>query len=106
MTLFDDRERAFENKFVHDEELLFRFYARRNKLLGAWAAELLGKSGPERDEYAREVVLTDLVEVDHESDVYRKVAADLANLADERTIKVKMAEFMEMAKAQVMQEER
>ncbi|WP_424931328.1 DUF1476 domain-containing protein [Amaricoccus macauensis] len=106
MTLFDDRERGFENKFVHDEELLFRFYARRNKLLGNWAAELLGKSGPDRDAYAREVVLSDLVEVDHESDVYRKVSEDLEALADERTIKVKMAEFLEMAKQQVMSEEK
>jgi hypothetical protein len=104
MTLFDDREKAFENKFVHDEELLFRFHARRNSLLGAWAAEMLGKSGPERDAYAREVVLTDLVEVDHETNVYRKVSTDLAGLADEKTIRTKMIEFMEQAKAQLMVE--
>lgn len=106
MSIFDDREKAFENKFVHDEELLFRFYARRNKLLGIWAAELLGKSGQDRDAYAREVVLSDLEEVDHESDVYRKVSGDLSTIADEQTIKVKMAEFMEMAREQVMKEEK
>jgi hypothetical protein len=103
MTLFDDRERAFENKFVHDEELLFRFHARRNKLLGAWAAELLGKKGADRDAYARDVVLTDL-EIDHESGVYRKVAADLTNVADEQTIRRKMIELFEIAKGQVMDE--
>jgi hypothetical protein len=102
MTLFDDREKAFENKFAHDEELLFRCYARRNRLLGTWAADLLGKSGPERDTYAREVVLTDLVEVGHESDVYRKLSDDLAELADEGTIRRKMLECMELARAQVM----
>jgi hypothetical protein len=102
MSIFDERERGFENKFIHDEELLFRFYARRNKLLGNWAAELLGKSGAERDAYAREVVLADLEEIDHESDVYRKVASDLSEVADEKTIRLKMLEFLEVAKQQVM----
>ncbi|MEM8571885.1 MAG: DUF1476 domain-containing protein [Pseudomonadota bacterium] len=105
MSLFDEREKAFENKFVHDEELLFRFYARRNKLLGRWAADLLGKSGDERDAYAREVVLADLAEVDHDSDVYKMISADLSNVADEATIRVKMAEFLEAAKEEVMREE-
>ena len=127
MTTFDERERGFENKFVHDEELLFRFYARRNKLLGRWAASLLGKDGDERDAYAREVVLADLAEVDHEnderdayarevvladlaevdheSDVYRKVAEDLGGLADERTIRLKMLELYELAKQEVMKED-
>lgn len=102
MSIFDDREKAFENKFVHDEELLFRFYARRNRLLGNWAAELLGKSGSDRDAYAREVVLADLEEVDHESDVYRKVAADLADVMDEETIRLKMVEFLAVARQQLM----
>lgn len=105
MTTFDERERGFENKFVHDEELLFRFYARRNKLLGRWAAGLLGKDGDERDAYAREVVLADLAEVDHESDVYRKVSEDLGGLADERTIRLKMLELYELAKQEVMNED-
>lgn len=104
MSVFDERERGFENKFAHDEELLFRFYARRNKLLGKWAAQLLGKEGDASDEYARAVVLADLEEVDHESDVYRKVSSDLGQLADEQTIRMKMIEFLEAAREEVMNE--
>ena len=56
MTTFDDRENAFENKFAHDAEMQFRAEARRNKLLGLWAAELMGKTGDDAEAYAREVV--------------------------------------------------
>ena len=62
MTTFDDRKDAFENKFAHDEELRFKAMARRNKLLGLWAAEKLGKSGAEAEEYAKSVVLADFEE--------------------------------------------
>ena len=62
MTTFDDRENAFENKFAHDEEMKFRAEARRNKLLGLWAADLMGKSGAEADAYAKEVVKADFEE--------------------------------------------
>lgn len=75
MTTFDKREDAFENKFAHDAELQFRAYARRNKLLGLWAAELLGKTGAEASEYAKLVVAADLEHAGHE-DVFRKVRAD------------------------------
>ncbi|MDF1599809.1 DUF1476 domain-containing protein [Mesorhizobium sp. YIM 152430] len=70
-----DREEGFERKFAHDEELKFKAMARRNKLLGLWAAEKLGKSGDEADAYAREVVASDFEEAgDH--DVFRKIRKD------------------------------
>lgn len=70
-----DREEGFERKFAHDEELKFKAMARRNKLLGLWAAEKLGKSGADADAYAREVVASDFEEAgDH--DVFRKIRKD------------------------------
>ncbi|MEM8580716.1 MAG: DUF1476 domain-containing protein [Pseudomonadota bacterium] len=103
MTTFDDREHAFEAKFAHDAEMQFKADARRNKLLGLWAAELMGKSGTEADDYAREVVKSDFEEAGHE-DVYRKVSGDLGDLADEATIRAKMAALLKEAKAQIMSE--
>jgi hypothetical protein len=75
MTTFDKREDAFESKFVHDAELQFRAHARRNKLLGRWAAALLGKTGSDAEEYAKSVVASDLEHAGHE-DVFRKIRAD------------------------------
>ena len=103
MTTFDDRENAFESKFAHDEEMQFRAEARRNKLLGLWAAGLIGKSGDDATAYAGEVVAADFEEAGDE-DVYRKVAGDLGAKADERTIRAKMAELMIEAKRQIMKE--
>jgi hypothetical protein len=103
MTTFDDRENAFENKFAHDAEMQFKAEARGNKLLGLWAAELLGKTGEEAAEYAKEVVKSDFEEAGHE-DVYRKVSGDLGDKADEVTIRTKMVEFLAEAKAQLMKE--
>ncbi|MHA7851393.1 DUF1476 domain-containing protein [Roseovarius sp.] len=103
MSTFDDRENAFENKFAHDEEMKFRAEARRNKLLGLWAAELLGKTGGDADAYAKEVVLSDFEEAGHE-DVVRKVAGDLGDLADADTIRGKMDQLMLIAKDQLMKE--
>ncbi|MDU0342114.1 DUF1476 domain-containing protein [Bosea rubneri] len=77
MATFDQRKDAFENKFAHDEELRFKAMARRNKLLGLWAAEKLGKSGADADAYAKSVVLADFEEAGDE-DVVRKVKADFA----------------------------
>lgn len=77
MTTFDQRKDAFENKFAHDEELRFKATARRNKLLGLWAAEKLGKSGTDADAYAKSVVVADFEEAGDE-DVVRKVKADFA----------------------------
>lgn len=103
MTTFDDRENAFEAKYAHDEEMRFRAEARRNKLLGLWVAGLLGKSGDAATAYAKEVIASDFEEAGDE-DVYRKVAADLGDKADEMTIRAKMAELMIEAKRQVMTE--
>jgi len=75
MSNMKDRENAFENKFAHDEELKFKAEARRNKLLGLWAAELLGKTGDDAEAYAKSVIMADFEEVGDE-DVFRKVRAD------------------------------
>ncbi|MGI6245038.1 MAG: DUF1476 domain-containing protein [Pseudochelatococcus sp.] len=75
MTTFNDRQKAEEAKFAIDEELRFKAVARRNKLLGLWAAEKLGKAGAQADEYARTVVLSDFEEPGDE-DVFRKIRAD------------------------------
>ena len=103
MTTFDDRENAFENKFAHDADMQFKAEARRNKLLGLWAAELLGKTGDAAASYATEVVKADFEEAGDE-DVYRKVAGDLGDKADETTIRMKMKDLMADAKAQIMTE--
>lgn len=103
MTTFNDRENAFENKFAHDAEMQFKADARRNKLVGLWAAGLLGKSGDEANEYALTVVMADLEEAGIE-DVVRKVAADLEGKASADEIRAKMAEMLPVAKAQLMSE--
>ncbi len=103
MNTFDDREHAFEAKFAHDAEMQFRAEARRNKLLGLWAAELMGKSGDAATAYAAEVVKADMEEPGEE-DVYRKVAGDLGDKADEATIRGQMASLMVEAKAQLLAE--
>ena len=86
MTSFDERQKAYESRFAHDEELRFKAMARRNKLLGLWAAERLGRTGPDAEAYAKEVVRSDFDEPGDE-DVYRKVRADLdaagANVSEE-----------------------
>ena len=103
MTTFDDREKAFETKFAHDAEMLFKAEARRNRLAGLWAAGLLGKSGAEADEYALSVVNADFEEAGSE-DVVRKLAADLAGKASADEIRAKLLELLPVAKAQLMQE--
>ncbi|WP_428924740.1 DUF1476 domain-containing protein [Marinibacterium sp. SX1] len=103
MSTFDDREHAFEAKFAHDEEMLFKATARRNKLAGLWAAELLGKTGDEAQAYAKTVVIADFEEAGHE-DVVRKLAGDLGDKSDADTIRAKLAELLPVAKAQLMEE--
>ncbi len=103
MTTMKDRENAFENKYAHDAEMQFKAEARRNKLLGLWAAELLGKTGDAAMEYAREVIKSDFEEAGDE-DVYRKVSGDLGDKADEATIRAQMAALMTEAKAQILNE--
>lgn len=103
MTTFDDRENAFENRYAHDEEMKFKAEARCNKLLGLWAAELMGKTGPDADAYAVEVIKADFEEAGHE-DVVRKVAADLGDKATADEIRSKRAALLILAKEQVMKE--
>lgn len=103
MSTFDDRQNAFENKFAHDADMQFKAEARRNKLLGLWAAELLGKSGDAANEYAKEVVKADFEEAGDE-DVYRKLSGDLGDAASEDVIRAKMVEMLGVAKAQLMDE--
>src|SRR4051794_28629648 len=102
MTTFDKREDSFEKQFAHDEALRFRAEARRNKMLGLWAAEKLGKSGADADAYAREVIAAD-VEEQGEEDVYRKLRRDFdaAGLdVWEHRIRRAMSEFRAQAIAQ------
>jgi hypothetical protein len=99
MTTFDDRKDTFERKFAHDEELRFKATARRNKLLGLWAAEKLGKSGAEAETYAKSVVMADFQEAG-DDDVLRKVRADLeANgaLQGEAELRRVMTDLMQRA---------
>ena len=103
MTTFDDRERSFETKFAHDAELRFKAEARRNRLLGEWAAGLLGKTGDEARTYALTVVTSDFEEPG-EDDVFRKLSEDLADRADEATIRAKMVELREEARRQIASE--
>lgn len=103
MSSMKDREKAFESKFAHDAELKFKAEARRNKLLGNWAAELLGLSGDEADNYARSVVMSDLEEVGDE-DVFRKVRGDFdaAGVAQsDHQLRRKMDELLAVAVEQV-----
>jgi len=96
MSSFDDRENAYENKFAHDAETQFKIDARRNKLTGLWAAELLGKTGEAADAYALEVIKSDFEEAGDE-DVIRKLVADLVGKADDATIRAKLADYGEQA---------
>ncbi|WP_353184951.1 DUF1476 domain-containing protein [Bosea sp. (in: a-proteobacteria)] len=103
MTTFDQRKDAFENKFAHDEELRFKATARRNKLLGLWAAEKLGKSGADADAYAKAVVVADFEEAGEE-DVLRKVRNDFAQAnvtVAETEIRRVMAELLIQAAEEI-----
>lgn len=103
MTTFDKREEGFEKQFAHDEELKFKANARRNRLLGLWAAEKLGFSGAQADAYAKEVMMADFEEPgDH--DLFRKICRDFdakgVNQSDHQ-IRRTMDELMAQAVAQV-----
>lgn len=104
MSGMSDREKAFENKFAHDQELRFKAEARRNKLLGQWAGALLGKA--DIDAYAKEVVASDFEEAG-DGDVLRKVSGDLAAggvSVSEEEIRAKMQELLTIAVAQIQGE--
>ena len=103
---FDERRKGFESKWAHDEELRFKVMARRNKLLGQWAAAELGKTGPDMEAYAKTVVQTDLSEPGHH-DVFRKIRADFdaKNVAvSDHVIRRKMEDLLALAGEQVMSE--
>lgn len=103
MSNMKDRENAFENKFAHDAELKFKAEARRNKLLGLWAAELLGKSGDDADAYAKSVVLADFEEAGDE-DVFRKVRGDFDEAGvsqSDHQLRRKMDELLAVAVEQI-----
>jgi hypothetical protein len=103
MTTFDKREEGFEKKFAHDEELRFKATARRNKLLGLWAAEKLGLSGAEAEAYAKEVVAADFEEAGDE-DVFRKVRKDFdakGVAQSDHQIRRTMVDLMEAAINQI-----
>lgn len=108
MSTFDDRERAEEAKYVHDSALDFKVMNRRNKLLGLWAAELMDIHGKDAEEYAKEVVRSDLEEPGDE-DVFRKIRRDFDAKNVERTdsrIREHMAELIAVAREQIMKEVR
>ena len=101
MTTFDKREEGFEKKFAHDEELRFKAMARRNKLLGMWAADKLGLAGDEAAAYAKEVVLADFEEA---GDVFRKIRNDFdakGVAQSDHQIRRTMDELLDQAIAQV-----
>jgi hypothetical protein len=103
MTTFNKREEGFEKKFAHDEELRFKATARRNKLLGLWAAAKLGLAGPDADAYAKAVVAADLEEAG-DGDVMRKLRRDFdaekISVSDQ-DISRTMSELMGQAVAQI-----
>ena len=106
MTTFDKREKAFEDKYKHDQDLQFRVEVRRNKLLGLWAAEMLDKIGAAAEAYAKEVVAADFEEPG-DADLVRKVLGDLEAYGvdmSEPRLRKKMEEVLETAKEQVMNE--
>jgi hypothetical protein len=102
-TTFDKREEGFEKQFAHDEELRFKATARRNKLLGLWAAEKLGISGTDADTYAKSVVMADFEEAG-EDDVFRKVRKDFDDKklsVGEQDIRRAMVDLMSQAIEQI-----
>ena len=106
MTTFNDREKAFEDKYKHDQELQFKVEARRNKLLGLWVAELMGLDGGDAEAYSKEVVAADFEEPG-DADVVRKVLGDTEAKGVELTehkLRKKMDELQQVAKQQVMTE--
>ncbi len=104
MTTLRDRGEGFENKFAHDAEMEFRITARRNRLVGMWAAERLGRTGAEAEAYAREVIEADLEEAG-DADLIRKLKADFAAagvLVSEAELLEVLASRREEARAQIL----
>ncbi len=105
MTTFDERERAFEAQFARDEEMLFRIVARRNKLLGQWAAGLMGLTPEETDAYAKAVIQAEFEEA-HDEDVVRKLLGDLTAAdveIDEAAVRQAMSDKTVEARRQLIE---
>jgi hypothetical protein len=105
MTIFDDREKAFEAEFAHDQEMAFRITARRNKLLGQWAAGKMGLTAEETDAYGKSVVQADFEEAG-DADVIRKVLGDLIQAGVETSeddVRQAMGEKSVEARRQLME---
>ena len=106
MSAFEDRKKAAEAKYKHDQEFQFKVIARRNKLLGLWAAEQMGITGSDADAYAKQVVMSDFDEPG-DDDVLRKVLGDLTGKgveADQRSVRREMDRLLDEAKGQVSAE--
>lgn len=106
MSTFDRRQEAFESKFAHDEELRFKAVARRNKLLGLWAAEKLGLDADKAQDYAKEVVRADFEEPGDE-DVFRKIRRDFDEAGVDQSdhqIRRTMDELLHQAAEQIKNE--
>ena len=100
MSTFDERKDAFENKFAHDQNINFKIDVLRNKLLGAWAADLKGLDKDKTEEYIKDVVKSDFQKAGDE-DVFEKLKDDLEGLVDDKTIRTKMSECLQAAKDRV-----
>ena len=100
VSTFDERKDGFENKFAHEQNLTFKIEALRNKLLGAWAAELKGLDEDDTEQYIKDVVKSDFQEAGDE-DVFRKLKDDLKGLVDDQAIRAKMNECLQAAKDRV-----
>tara|TARA_B100001250_G_scaffold310632_1_gene272550 strand:+ start:761 stop:1069 length:309 start_codon:yes stop_codon:yes gene_type:complete len=99
MSTFDEREKSFEKKFAHDEELQFKISARRNKYIGQWASQILGYNADQEKEYIQSVIKADFAEAGDE-DVFRKIKQDLKNYnINDEEIRKKMDELNEKAKS-------
>jgi len=106
MSTFDNREKSFEAKYAHDQETMFKIMARRNRLLGGWAAEQLGLSGEEAEAYAKQVVVADF-EKPGDEDVFEKVWGDFQAKGldiSEHRLRKRMTDLLEEARAQVTSE--
>ena len=100
MSTFDEREKSFEKKFAHDEELQFKVSARRNKYIGQWASQILGYNADQEKEYIQSVIKADFAEAGDE-DVFRKIKQDLKNYnVNDEEIRKKMDELNEKAKSE------
>ena len=103
---FEDREKGFESKYAHDEEFQFKVMARRNKLLGLWAANKMGFEGSDADAYAKDVIASDFERAGDE-DVFEKVWGDLSNKVPsvtEQEVREQMQNFLEEARNQLYSE--